>query len=431
MSTGDDQRESPPAPLSALSDQLERRERDLTTLVAVTRAFAGSLDPRVVLDRLTLRLAADLSLGRCSVVLVDEGGATGTVVAASDGRLPPEERVQLAKYPEIQEALRTRAPVVIADAGRHPLLDPVKEAIARAGLSSLAVLPLLCEDEAVGVLFLRASPDRREFAPHEISFAAAVANATAVALRNARTLAALRRTNDFLGRLIDSSADAIVAADLRGRVIVFNQSAGVLFGRNPAEVVGRLRVPALYPPGAAREVMQLLRSEEFGGRDRLAAHRREVRNAAGERIPVRMTGSLLRDGARELATVGIFTDLRERLRTETQLEVTRERLARTERQVVLAELAGTAAHELNQPLTAVLGYAELLRRRLRPDDPNFHAVDTIVSEAERMAELVRKLGKITRYETKPYVGGSRIVDLDRATEAGEEPEAPAPLPRRP
>jgi PAS domain S-box-containing protein len=416
MSIGGDRTGPPPAHLSDLSAQLERRERDLTTLVALTRSFAGSLDPRALLDGLTTRLATDLSLGRCSVVLVDEGGKTGTVVAASDGRLPPHGRVQLAKYPEIQEALRTRSPVVIADAESHPLLDPVKEAIAKAGLSSLAVLPLLCEDEAVGVLFLRASPSRREFAPDEIGFAAAVANATAVALRNARSMAALRRTNDFLERLIDSSVDAIVAADLRGRVILFNQSAGVLFGRTPAEAIGRLRVTALYPDGAAREVMHMLRAEGFGGRDRLAAHRREVLNAAGERIPVQMTGSLLRDGGHELATVGIFTDLRDRLRTEAQLEVTRERLARTERQVVLAELAGTAAHELNQPLTSVMGYAELLQRKLPPDDPLAHAAETIIAEAERMAEIVRKLGKITRYETKPYVGGSRIVDLDRATE---------------
>jgi len=45
-------------------------------------------------------------------------------------------------------------------------------------------------------------------------------------------------------------------------------------------------------------------------------------------------------------------------------------------------------------------------------------VDIIYREAERMAEIVRKSGRITRYETKAYVGNSRIVDLDRA--AGED-----------
>lgn len=395
--------------------EIEGRERDLATLVAVTRSFAGSLDARILLEQMTSRLAAALSLARCSIVLVDEGGTTGTVVAASDGKAPPHGRITLAKYPEIEEAIRTRAPVVIADAGSHPLLDPVKEAISGVGLSALAVLPLVCENAVVGVLFLRAAPARREFSSHEIGFASAVANSTAVALRNARSVAALQRTNEFLERLIDSSVDAIVAADMRGRVILFNQSAEALFGKAASRAIGQLRVTDVYPDGGALEVMRMLRSEGFGGRDRLAPHRREVLGANGEKIPVQMTGAVIRDGHRELATVGIFTDLRERLKTEERLVVTQERLEKTERQAMIAELAGTAAHELNQPLTSVMGYAELLRRKLKPDDPLFRPIDIIVGEAERMAEIVRKIGKITRYETKPYVGRSRIVDLDRAS----------------
>ena len=44
-------------------------------------------------------------------------------------------------------------------------------------------------------------------------------------------------------------------------------------------------------------------------------------------------------------------------------------------------------------------------------------VKTILSESERMAEIVRKIGKITRYETKPYVGATQILDLDKSTES--------------
>ena len=88
----------------------------------------------------------------------------------------------------------------------------------------------------------------------------------------------------------------------------------------------------------------------------------------------------------------------------------------TEKQAVIAELAGTTAHELNQPLTSIMGYAELMRKKLSPDDQHYRAVDTILREAERMAEIVRKIGKITRYETKAYVGSTQILDLDKSTE---------------
>jgi len=61
-----------------------------------------------------------------------------------------------------------------------------------------------------------------------------------------------------------------------------------------------------------------------------------------------------------------------------------------------------------------MGYAELLKRRLDPSTAPYSAAEIIFNEAERMAEIVRKIGKITRYETKSYVGRARILDLDRS-----------------
>ncbi len=90
------------------------------------------------------------------------------------------------------------------------------------------------------------------------------------------------------------------------------------------------------------------------------------------------------------------------------------RLLESEKSAVLVALAGTAAHELNQPLTSVMGYAELLKRRMPPEDPDLRAVEVIYREAERMADIVRKIGRITRFETKAYVGGAQIVDLERS-----------------
>jgi signal transduction histidine kinase len=97
----------------------------------------------------------------------------------------------------------------------------------------------------------------------------------------------------------------------------------------------------------------------------------------------------------------------------------------TEKAAVVAQLAGAAAHELNQPLTSVLGYAEMLRRRIPETDPARRSVDIIFREGERMADIVRKIGRITRYETKNYVGNTMIVDLDKASNPGAQPPVPA------
>jgi PAS domain S-box-containing protein len=224
----------------------------------------------------------------------------------------------------------------------------------------------------------------------------------------------LAQTKDFLEHLIDSSVDAIVSADMRGRIVLFNRAAERIYGM-PAPAVLGTSVERLYPKGMAKQIMALIRSDLHGGKGKLEGFRTEFVTAAGELVPITLSAATIQRDDKPIGTVGIFTDLRERLRIEQRLAHAQEQLRLQEKQTIVAELAGAAAHELNQPLTSVMGYAELLRRRLDAGTPQHHAADIIVSEAERMAEIVRKIGKITRYETKTYVGTARILDLDRAS----------------
>ncbi|MBI5478590.1 MAG: PAS domain S-box protein [Deltaproteobacteria bacterium] len=226
----------------------------------------------------------------------------------------------------------------------------------------------------------------------------------------------LGQTKDFLERLIDSTVDGIVAADTSGNIILFNKGAERVTGWKAEEVIGKLHIEQLYQPGIARAIMRELRSGTQGAVGRLELSRRDVLARDGTPIPVNMTASIVYDEGREVATVGVFSDLRERLRIEERLRQAQEKLVLSEKQALIAELAGTTAHELNQPLTSVMGCIELLDRRMGPDNPHKHLLETVTREAERMADIVRKIGKITRYETKAYVGSTQILDLDKATE---------------
>ncbi|MFL5319645.1 MAG: PAS domain S-box protein [Myxococcaceae bacterium] len=228
----------------------------------------------------------------------------------------------------------------------------------------------------------------------------------------ARTMAEeLSKTKEFLEKLINSSVDAIIAADMKGRIILFNKGAEEICGYTADEARERLNVRDLYPTNIAREVMQKLRE----AKGRLGVSRQEIVTKNGERVPVNMTASIVYEGGREVATVGIFTDLRAWMQLERRLSETEDRLEESEKNAVIVALAGTAAHELNQPLTSVMGYAELLKRKLKETDYAYRPVDIIYREAERMAEIVRKIGKITRYETKAYIGSQKILDLDKAS----------------
>jgi PAS domain S-box-containing protein len=224
----------------------------------------------------------------------------------------------------------------------------------------------------------------------------------------------LRSTKEFLERLIDSTVDAIIASDLRGQIILFNQGAERLFGHRARDVIGKLAVWELYEQGGAKQVMRMLRSTSYGGVGRLEQTRREVRTARGEIVPVSITASTLYERDREVATVGILTDLRERIRMEQRLLDAQQKLQLSEKQALVAELAGAAAHELNQPLTSIMAYAQLIERQSPRDATHLRAVAVILSESERMAGIVKKIGKITKYETTDYVGTARMLDLERA-----------------
>jgi PAS domain S-box-containing protein len=228
----------------------------------------------------------------------------------------------------------------------------------------------------------------------------------------------LRKTSDFLERLIDSTVDGIICSDMRGTVLIFNQGAARLYGYSPDEVIGKVPVWKLYPEGVARAIMGELRAADHGGAGRLEPTRREIVTKEGELVPISLAASIVYEGQREIATVGIISDLRERIKIEQRLAQAQEKLVVTEKQALIAELAGTTAHELNQPLTSVMGYSELLKKKMSPEDTHYRAVDIILREAERMAEIVRKIGKITRYETKTYVGSTQILDLDKSTTDG-------------
>jgi PAS domain S-box-containing protein len=242
------------------------------------------------------------------------------------------------------------------------------------------------------------------------------------------TKAELVKTKDFLERVIESSVDAIISADLSGTVLLFNGAAERCYGYQAKEVVGQMNVRDLYPEGKAREVMHLIRSDEGGGPGRLHSYRCEVLAKHGTTVPVQLSASLILEDGVPVGSVGIFTDLRERLQMEARLTEAQEELRAREKHALIAELAGAAAHELNQPLTSVIGYTEIVQRKVAADPSALvgtlsREADLISQEAHRMAEIVRKIGKITRYETKNYVGTAKIIDLDRSSE-----EDPSQLP---
>lgn len=167
------------------------QERTLRVLIELTQALVSSLDLQEILYTMVSRLAEVVQVDRVSIVLVPDEANIGYVVAASDDAGLTNLQLDLAKYPEIRHVLRTRKALTINDVSTHPLLDGVRSSVTDAGHSALSLLPITWEDQVMGVLFIRAaSQDGGASTPH-LDLCQVLANATAIALRNARMMQSL------------------------------------------------------------------------------------------------------------------------------------------------------------------------------------------------------------------------------------------------
>jgi sigma-B regulation protein RsbU (phosphoserine phosphatase) len=113
-------------------------------------------------------------------------------------------------------------------------------------------------------------------------------------------------------------------------------------------------------------------------------------------------------------------ELRVRLRTGRRILEMQTTLMQREKLQGALEMAGATCHELNQPMQVVSGYSELLLRQVGEDSRLFGQISKIQEAIETMIQITRKLQTITKYETRQYIKGSRIIDIDKASETGSD-----------
>jgi two-component system, NtrC family, sensor kinase len=385
-------------------------ERLLEGVLALGRDIHLGMDERSLADRF-LRTLADLFPARVIAVrLVDPRtlerqqisteGARFTAAALRGPLVLKRSSLDKTRLDPIEIAAGR---VRVVDVGAREL-EPVFEGMV-GGFS----IPLVAGGEIYGVLDV-AYPREPNLGDEDEPTLIPIANHLSVALRNVRLHAETTFLRDYLGKLIDHADALIVGVGRDWRITVVNQAMARLTGFHPDEIIGR-DIRRWLPPRDRGRLTSFL-ADGLAGRA-IQPFEAEVVSKGGRSIrtvwnvaPVRGAEQPHGHGRQIEAVVAVGQDLTRVLSLERQV-IQAEKLA------TLGQLAAGVVHELNNPLTSIIVYAEYLAKKLERAQPPTEAGDVekirrILEGAERILNFSRNLVQYA----KPTSEHLDVVSLD-------------------
>lgn len=134
----------------------------------------------------------------------------------------------------------------------------------------------------------------------------------------------------------------------------------------------------------------------------------------------------LQAGANDYVTKPfVREELEARINVGTRMIQLRDELIASQQKQTLMATAGAAAHEINQPLTVIMGMVDLWMGHRPENETERQRLISIQSAAERIRDIVKQMLEIEQFVTKPYVGDSVIVDFDASSSKPSKSERDA------
>ena len=225
--------------------------------------------------------------------------------------------------------------------------------------------------------------------------------------RTSNDSAELERTRQLLddrearlNAILDTAVDGIITIDERGIIESVNRGTERIFGYTSDELVGRsvnVLMPSPYREEHDGYMARYLRT----GQPRIIGIGREAegQHKDGTRFPIDLAVSEIRvPGARVFT--GVVRDISARRRAETEARRRNAELAHAARLSTIGELTSGIAHEVNQPLTAMVNFAEACLRMLRSGNADTHkledALGQIAVQGQRAGHIIRHMRRLAR-----------------------------------
>jgi two-component system NtrC family sensor kinase len=307
-----------------------------------------------------------------------------------------------------------RAIALAEDISVESLFDPVMDGVDGYSTKSLLCVPLLVRDRAMGAISLINNIDG-PFEKRDVDMLVTLAASVAVAVANARLIheitaanidlqdsrREIERSRSTLLALFDNLDDELYIIDRNYNVVAVNRARAERVGLEPQKLVGKLCYRVLE---AQVNPCPDCRAQETFTNQKKTNRTERTRGIGGQTVEREIyTYPILDVEGNVSQTILQLRDVTEQRRLEASL-VQAEKLA------ALGQLAAGVAHELNNPITAVIANTQLLQRELDPDRVDMESVELIERAGKRAQRVVRALLDFARQEAEEF----RLVDVNHS-----------------
>jgi len=312
-------------------------------------------------------------------------------------------------------AMRERRPFLVENIHQIEAdLSPKSLEFARKlGSQSLICVPIFHKEDALGILVVDNSKSKRPLQQTDLSLLIGVASQLATSIVNAMSFEKVQESEKKYRELVETASSLILRVNQDGRITFVNDFAQRLFGCGESELLGQDAAGFVLPTGGA----DTPRFDEFIAalsRDPMhpAVRECEKKLPSGKTIWIAWTYRPICDDSgdfRELLCIGNnITELKHADQEKRELQI---QLVRAQRMEAIGTLAGGVAHDLNNILSGIVSYPELLLMDLPEDSPLRKPILTIKKAGERAAAIVQDLLTLARrgVETTEVVNLNQIV----------------------